>query len=751
MMDAKPKNRLELIKWLIFEPVLIKKYSDSLNKEEAAKEFLKSYVWIALISITVWLSFNLLTSILDLPSLIPGQYKEPFVKEWQNQPNWISRFIFVSKETMPDLAKWLAIGLVFGLVFGLASELAFGLVVGLTVGLVKGLSGWIVGWLAKGLAGGLAIGLVVGLAFGLAFGLVFRLVLGLFFGLAMGLAFGLAIGLVVGLNAGIGFFISWNLLYFRIIPFYVFHLLKGLYQCSPEKNPYRNDGGIWIPIIGLKSKLVKHSQKRPGKAFEFIDFLISYRPFQKTLAMQLTHATTAGFWREKEFHADILKKSPIISEDRPKYKPSEEWLQKLESVRNERVNYEQQSSIGYRMDYFKRYLTALKEFDGINRKKESSRWNHYYFDALDQWQSMAQEEYQQLQQLAQSQEPITRNIYRAGDALSPDFDKAIFLGREDVRDQLQHKILSSPQMPMFLIHGQRRVGKTSLLKFLPSILGSRFKTVYLDVQPMDDILKWLKRLKEEFDHTLGIHSPALSPPENSSWLDAWNILQRHLEETAKDQECKIILAFDEYEKLHYLFQKDPEAASNLLDAMRSFSQHQNKIVFLFVGAALFSELKQPDWSNYFVQAAPLLVDYLEKEDTLKLIEVAGLGYPQEVKERIFQLTVGHPTLVQRICYEMVAIANTQHRKQMTMADLDAILEKHIYRPQNGVTEVFWGQFCKSEALKTAVRQVIAAEPPTDKKALFRLTEHGFVVKEKDRYFMRVPIFEQWVKQLGDVV
>jgi len=35
---------------------------------------------------------------------------------------------------------------------------------------------------------------------------------------------------------------------------------------------------------------------------------------------------------------------------------------------------------------------------------------------------------------------------------------------------------------MFLIYGQRRVGKSSLLKFLPRLLGSRFKVISQDFQ-----------------------------------------------------------------------------------------------------------------------------------------------------------------------------------------------------------------------------------------------------------------------------
>jgi hypothetical protein len=264
--------------------------------------------------------------------------------------------------------------------------------------------------------------------------------------------------------------------------------------------------------LGLKEKLIQQSKQTPDEAFKFIDFLLEYRPIQKKLAMHLTHTATVGLWLQNEFHADILKKPPTISKDKPKFQPSEEWYQKLEAVREELVASEQQSSIGYKLEYYKRYLSRLKEFDDITRKRESSRWNHYYFDALKKWLQMSEEEYERLKLMSKTQEPVTRNVYRAGPALTPEFDKKIFVGREDLKEGLQHKILSSPQMPMFLIHGQRRVGKTSLLKFLPGILGTRFKVVYMDLQPLGSIYEWLNRLKKEFHHTLNIDSPPLPHP-----------------------------------------------------------------------------------------------------------------------------------------------------------------------------------------------------------------------------------------------
>jgi hypothetical protein len=54
-------------------------------------------------------------------------------------------------------------------------------------------------------------------------------------------------------------------------------------------------------------------------------------------------------------------------------------------------------------------------------------------------------------------------------------------------------------------------------------------------------------------------------------------------------------------------------------------------------------------------------------------------------------------------------------------------------------------------MKNTVNQVIAGKTPTHKKSLFKLTEHGFVIKENDRYQMRVPIFAEWIKRFAEVI
>jgi AAA+ ATPase superfamily predicted ATPase len=693
--NPKPRSRRQFFSWLIYEPILFRKYEKTLTKKQKVVEFLKSYPWIILFTVTIWLIANAVVVSLDLPPLFPDQFGEEIVEEYRGSTYFLEKLFLLIQNNISYFVVYLAVGLAGVLSFGLAEVLSIGLVFGLLGGFSEGLS--------------------------------------------------------TVLGVGIVWFIVFNIFYFRLLPFYPIRLRQGLFRQSLSKNIYRKDGMIWLPVPGLKDRLIKEAYEKPREADEFIDFLLKYRPLQKTLAMDLTHAAAAGSWVQKDFNKDVLKRSPAVSEDRPKLRPSREWYEKLEMTREALAAFEQQNNIGFKVEYFEKYLQNIREFAEVTLKRESSRWNHYYVDALDRWRQQAEDELKQLKRQAQTQEPITANKYRAGEALTPEFDRDVFVGREGLRDNLQTRILSSRSMPMFLIHGQRRVGKTSLLKFLAHILGPGFKVVYLDLQPIGGVSQWFEAVQKKTDDTLGVRQGESIEYLEDNWPESWKRLQHYLEKSAQSEEYKIVLAFDEYEKIHQHLQTNPQAAADLLGAMRSFSQHQNRVVFLFVGAALFTELEDPDWSTYFVQAVLLKVDYLKREDAFRLIRVARLDYPQEVLEEIYRLTQGHPALLQKICYEMVNMANTNNRKKMTRADLEEILGNHIFVSQNGVTDVFWKQFCRQEAMKAAVRQIISGEEPTDKKSVFKLREHGFIVKENDHYRMRVPIFDMWLKQYGDYI
>jgi hypothetical protein len=374
-------------------------------------------------------------------------------------------------------------------------------------------------------------------------------------------------------------------------------------------------------------------------------------------------------------------------------------------------------------------------------------WNHYYFQSIEHLEKQAHATLGQLQQAAA---PIVTNPYQVGGALEPARHQATFLDRDDLKDTLSFTIRTAPEMPLFLIQGQRRVGKTSLLKFLPQLLGPGFRVMVLDLQggEYSDVKSWLVLIRERVNQSFNIDEEPWAATDD--WLRSWTELSKHLSTLAENAQIRLVIGFDEYEALQERgFRAQPDKAGQLLGAMRSYTQHQHQVIFLFAGAHFFDELGEPDWGKYFVHSQPLQVRYLSREKTLQLTHPTDdfpIRYENGIPERIYELTRGHPALAQEICYYLVEIANAENRTTLTGEDLDRILRERILVEHNHPLSRFWKNFCGTEVMKATVRQIIRHEKPTNKASLQRLLRHRFVVKTEQGYELSNPLLAQYIQK-----
>ena len=731
---TEPKNSWQLLCWIFFEPKLLKRYSNNLNRQQALSIQLKTYPWIILSCSFLYLLACALIVTFDLPLLISKQFEPEVIEVYKDQISTIDKYLVVINSTYLIFIKKLTFSLAWGLAYSLAFSLAWGLTAGLTTGLA---------WnLAFDLAFDLAMALTFGLVFGLALGLALSLTWGLALGLAGGLVLGLAWDLIFGLVWTLTFIGMFYLSYFRII-FYPFYYK---FKMDFHHAPYLHDANIWLPIWRAKKRLCEQAMETPKIAAQFITFLRTYRPLQDKLADNITHAALAGIWFHQPLQLNTLK-APVIETE--KLQASNTWLKELTRVNQRLVDYHNQTHISLKKDLFLAFIKRLEQFKRLT-EAENKSWREYYLQALNLWQQEANKELQQIEIQLKKEEPITANIYLSGDALTPTNNCQVFLGRNDLQQEFTNKVLTSANMPMFLIQGQRRTGKTSLLNFLEQLIGSGFKVVKQDLQAatFDSIHSWLTDLQQQICIKLDIQPP--EPQIDENWLQHWKSLQHWLIEISQDSDYKLILAFDEYEAIHDLLVDDEKQGNRLLAAMRSFSQQQNQVVFLFVGAALFSELENPNWSEYFVQAQRFKVDYLKRPDAQKLIiDPVKLIYPAEVVEQMYQLTQGHPALLQLLCSKMVTIANSDGRKNMCKADLDKIVFDTTHERETLAIYIFWKQFCKEDACKQTVLEILNQQAISHKKQLYRLQEHGFIIEKNGQWQMRVPLFEQWLQYFSE--
>lgn len=774
----KPRNTFEVLRWLVFEPDLLKEYSDTVNGWQVRLRAMAwPMFWITAFCFFIYLNIVALIVGFDLPVYFPGQFNTPILESWTNG-------IWDDFHLVIRLTIWRFIG---GLLLGLTG----GLLLGLAVGLVGGLAGGLTFGLALGLAAGLMIDLVFGLAYGVAIGLAVSLAHGLGLTFEQGLSGGVIIGLAycligglfvhsmriltasqtnsqsVGLTVGLGIILIWFFFNLRLYFYLLYAVLSFFKKYSFEKNPHRRDGVIFFPLPGMQHQFQKEAFEFPEKGFSFSQFLFKRRRFQLQLAWYLLLAGIAGKWQKNRCISTVLKDFPEMDKDAVlQYDvdkdlgikidlsrqviqlPSPDWRPQIETTRQTLLNFELESSIRLRVRYYKTFQEELDRLHDI-ALRQPKEWGQYFVRALERWQKSAIEKLTDLELEAAAEEPIVENIYAGGEKLKPSVNQDVFLGRSDLRDVFKNRVVTAAQMPLFFIQGQRRVGKSSLIAFLPSILDSGFRVVSVDMQEYPGLAfpALLQKIRERLHEQLfRQEAPAIELPEG--WLDCWHVLRQELDDIAEGQEAKIVLAIDEYEELHRILQTDPEQGGRVLGAMRSWSQSQNRVVFLFAGADFLSELRNPNWGEYFVQAERLLVDYLGREDTLKLITLVDLKYPTELLERMWQETQGHPCLLQKICREIVTIVNKTGRqsRSVTEADYDAALQSALLYPDDGVVNIFWNQFCQNRGLKVAVRQILRGEMPEDRQALLVLEDHRFIVRDGTGVRMRVPLFELWLRR-----
>ena len=758
-----PKNSLELIRWAIFEPNRLEKFSSTLSRKASVIWFLKTCPWIIILTITLYFFFSAIIVALDLPVCVPGEFKSDITEKWIIG-NFLSNFLLLINLTYYSMAFYLGLCLIIAFTIALIANLTNVLAVGLGLGLVVGLLAGLIEVMVKALTKNM----IAVLAYGLTAGLIGRIAIAVTYNFT-------------GIFKIVIFYCS----FFRII-FYPYYFIEVLLfsRNNLTQNPFLKDALIWFSLPNLVPKLLEDSWNYPQIAIQFSVFLFEHRPLQKKLAFRIIHKATAATWYYYPLWAEALIE-PIEMNgyhiEFEKYFPSSNWFRQLETVKSQLIQAEKQNHKGFKKDAWQNFHASLKTFEQITLT-QSDIWKADYLKAIRKWQEESQKQMKQMEEELKFLEPVTRNIYRAGEALRPnEYGQQTFVGREDLRDELSFRILSSGIMPTFLLQGQRRVGKTSLVNFLPELLGPRFLILSQDMQSdefqsVSDCLKGFirkARFELKFENTplslLRGDSKVEKPFENTplplsrgdskmektpeNLLDCWREFRTFFENTAQQQERKIILAWDEYENFHRLLQKQGENGQRLLEAMRSFSQHQNQVVFLFTGLSLFADLGEPDFSRYFVHAHRLKVDYLKKEAAEKLItrpyEEFNLIYPSDVVEKIWQLTCGHPALLQHICSEMVNIANMQNRKEMTQSDLETVCREKILDRGNAVMTTFWKDFCTG-TLKNTVMEILHTQTSANRSDVLRLLDYGFIQEpEPGKYRLRVPLFAQWIARFGE--
>lgn len=315
--------------------------------------------------------------------------------------------------------------------------------------------------------------------------------------------------------------------------------------------------------------------------------------------------------------------------------------------------------------------------------------------------------------------------------------------------------------PTLVLHGPRRCGKSSFLLNLSCLLPDDLLPVYVDLQSQamtnseGDFCYGLVRAAIRDLRSRGVEAPPAertafraSPyPALEDWLDGLRPLlgQRRL-----------LFCLDEFEKLGEAMQRS-KVGPSLFDELRHLAQHREELGFVLCGAQTLEELG-PQWTNYFINAHPVKILYLDREEARELLTDPdpsfNLTYHIEVVDSVLDMTSCQPYLVQLLGEAMVKVANRHgvHKIDITL------LEESVSEALSAGTIYFTNVW--EETTGTAPAEIAAGQawlralaqgrplPPMDELARtsLRRLQRYHVIENRDGYRFEVPLVSRWVRE-----
>ena len=282
------------------------------------------------------------------------------------------------------------------------------------------------------------------------------------------------------------------------------------------------------------------------------------------------------------------------------------------------------------------------------------------------WQQQLKQHEKSLTKTADSQRKID-NPYIFGVPLTE--QQEIFVGRTDISDQIEQLLLDQRRPPLFL-HGQRRMGKTSLLRNLGRLLPVNIVPMFVDGEGMAgarDMAGFLYSMSRQMIRSAQQQRAITLPPIQREMLtiDPFISFNEWLDDVedclSQTQNSVGLLMLDEFEAVSSLLEHSEADETDFMRLLRHLIQHRTQFKVLLASSHSLDELSQ--WAGYLLNVKVVKIGSLSVPETRQLIQHPIPQFPLQYQEAacalIESLTNRHPYLLQLLCYEIVVLKNSQ--------------------------------------------------------------------------------------------
>jgi tetratricopeptide (TPR) repeat protein len=305
-----------------------------------------------------------------------------------------------------------------------------------------------------------------------------------------------------------------------------------------------------------------------------------------------------------------------------------------------------------------------------------------------------------------------------------------FVGRDDIVREVR-QVLRQPNNNAIVLYGQRRIGKTSVLRELKAKLPQK-NAYYVVLFDLLDKSNWpLEKVLQELAKKI---SDVLQPEKLDLGDDPETTFRPCLIELLNQlpSEQSLVLLFDEFDVLDDPNIENAQPANtvffpylrNLLDVDRQ------RLNFVFVIGRNIDDMTKIA-KSFFRTAPAKRVSLLEYKDTVQLIRLSEtnqtLSWPNKVIEEIWQLTNGHPYLTQQFCsqvWENIYYNNPNELPTVTIKEVKAVEQGNILEACGNALEWLWDGLPSAEKVVASALAGAGAKAITDAQLKTILNKSG---------------------------
>ena len=304
---------------------------------------------------------------------------------------------------------------------------------------------------------------------------------------------------------------------------------------------------------------------------------------------------------------------------------------------------------------------------------------------------------------------FNRNPYIVGNAIS---DSNRFFGRQDLFGIINDSLKNNEQI--ILLHGQRRIGKSSVLKQIPKKLGTdEFVFVHSDFQHRGKLSnpEILRLIAIEIIEELETNQDFLHHLAEKIQTNIETFSRDFLPEVYQQLDNKkLVLLWDEFD---VLTERDTELSTdsdNFYSYIRQLQEKDQKLFIIPIVGRHISKL--PKLVDSLRPGPSKKIGLLDKDHTEDLIIKPAeneLIYEKGAIEAILNLSAGHPFVTQVICSTIYNLARTRYQNNQQIVlplsingdDVESRVDEAIKSAEGGL-KWFW------DGLTTEQKVIFAA-------------------------------------------